>query len=231
VTTVQEYLILKLKGPLQSWGAHTYEDYRPSNLFPTQSGLLGLLAACLGIERQDRARLQTLDQSIELAVRVDHATLDGEKPLSPTKITDFHTVMDARRVDGKASKYPVVSRREYLCDATFTVAIRESAQPRMNLDELEAAVKKPYYTPFLGRRSCPLSRPLWEQRLTAESFEQALEQVEPRAGVVYSEWIDFEHSRLQLRDVPLRAVKRQFTTRFVNIKSVIMRESASDVPQ
>jgi CRISPR system Cascade subunit CasD len=228
---VQAYLILKLQGPLQSWGTHTYEDYRPSNLFPTQSGLLGLLAACLGIERHDQAGFEALDQSIELAVRVDQTRLEDGKRLSPAKITDFHTIMNARRVDGRASRYPVVSRREYLCDATFTVAIRASAQPTMSLDELEAAVKKPYYTPFLGRRSCPLSRPLWEQRLMAESFEQALGQVEPRLGVIYSEWIGFEHSRLQLRDVPLRTTRRQFATRYVNIKSVTTREESSDVPQ
>jgi CRISPR system Cascade subunit CasD len=226
---VQAYVILKLKGPLQSWGTHTYEDYRPSSPFPTQSGLLGLLAACLGIERHDRPAFEALDQSIELAVRADHVTLDDGKRLSPTKITDFHTVMNARRVDGKASRYPVVSRREYLCDATFTVAIRASALPRVSLDVLEAAIKKPYYTPFLGRRSCPLSRPLWEQRVLAESFEQALAQIEPGTGVIYSEWVDFEQSRLQLRDVPLRSTRRQFTTRYVNIKSV--REGVSNVPQ
>lgn len=228
---MQAYLILKLQGPLQGWGTHTYEDYRPRSFFPTQSGLLGLLAACLGIERHDQSRFEALDQSLELAVRADHMTLEDGKRLNPTKITEFHTIMNARRVDGKASRYPVESRREYLCDATFTVAVRASAQPRMSLDELEAAVKKPYYTPFLGRRSCPLSRPLWEQRLMAESFEQALEQVEPRRGVIYSEWIDFEHSRLQLRDVPLRATRRQFAARYVNIKSVVAREGASNVPQ
>jgi CRISPR system Cascade subunit CasD len=126
----------------------------------------------------------------------------------------------------------VVSRREYLCDATFTVAIRQSRQPHISLNELEVAVKKPYYTPFLGRRSCPLTRPLWEQRLSARSFEQALQQVEPHYGVIYSEWIDREHSRLQLRDVSLRTTKRQFTTRYVNIKSVTPGgEELTDAPQ
>src|SRR5438445_3577743 len=93
---MQDYLILKLEGVLQSWGIHTYEDYRPSNMFPTLSGILGLLAACLGIERKDWERLQALDRSIELAVRVDRAML-GTRRLTPVKITDFHTVMDARK--------------------------------------------------------------------------------------------------------------------------------------
>lgn len=49
---MNEYMILNLRGVLQSWGGHTFEDYRPSNLFPTRSGLIGLLAACLGIDKK-----------------------------------------------------------------------------------------------------------------------------------------------------------------------------------
>jgi len=225
---MQDYLILKLEGVLQSWGTHTYEDYRPSNMFPTLSGVLGLLAACLGIERKDWQRLQALDRSIELAVRVDQVML-GARRLMPVKITDFHTVMDAHKVDGKVNKYPVVSRREYLCDAKFTLAIRATARPCITLDELEAAVKKPRYTPFLGRRACPLSRPLWETRVQADAFEIALEQIGPRqGGVIYSEWIDAKPGRLE-RDVPVRDSKRQFATRHIRIKT--QREETAHVSQ
>ena len=215
---MQDYLVLKLEGVLQSWGTHTYEDYRPSNMFPTLSGILGLLAACLGIARKDWERLQALDRSIELAVRVDRVML-GTSRLTPIKITDFHTVMDARKVDGKVNKYPVVSRREYLCDAKFTLAIRETAHPFFTLDELEAAVKKPYYTPFLGRRACPLTRPLWEARVQADAFETSMGHIEPRqGGVIYSEWVDAQPQRLE-RDIPVRGSKRQFATRYVHIKT------------
>lgn len=34
------YLILKLEGPMQAWGGHTFEDYRPIQPFPTRSGIL-----------------------------------------------------------------------------------------------------------------------------------------------------------------------------------------------
>ena len=215
---MQDYLILKLQGPLQSWGTHTYEDYRPSNLFPTHSGLLGLLAACLGIKRQHPERLQELDRSLEFAVRADQIRSNHGNRLHTTKLNDFHTIINARKVDGKINKFPVISRREYLCDASFTVAIRAALQATISLDDLDAAVRRPYYTPFLGRRSCPLSRPLWEQRVSAESFEDALEQIEPQRGVIYSEWISQDHSRLQLRDRPLWGSKRQFARRYVNIK-------------
>ena len=43
------FLILRLDGPMQAWGTHTFEDFRPSNLYPTRSGLLGLLSRHLPI--------------------------------------------------------------------------------------------------------------------------------------------------------------------------------------
>lgn len=65
------YLILRLDGPMQAWGTHTFEDYRPCNSFPTRSGLLGLLGACLGIDRRDTSALNRLADSVEFTVRVD----------------------------------------------------------------------------------------------------------------------------------------------------------------
>ena len=53
------FLVQKLDGPMQAWGTHTYEDFRPSNLFPTRSGLLGLLGACrvsIGATAKSRPR-------------------------------------------------------------------------------------------------------------------------------------------------------------------------------
>jgi hypothetical protein len=60
---------------------------------------------------------------------------------------------------------------------------------------------------------------LWETRVQADAFETALEQVEPhQGGVIYGEWIDAQHRRLE-RDVPVRDSKRQFATRYVHIKT------------
>ena len=83
------YLMLKLAGPMQAWGTHTFEDYRAIHPFPTRSGIVGLLAACLGIERHDRESLMALGQSFQLAVRADR---DDQRSYTPTVITDFHTV-------------------------------------------------------------------------------------------------------------------------------------------
>ena len=95
------YLILRLDGPMQAWGTHTFEDFRPSNLFPTRSGLLGLLGACLGIDRRDHAGLEQLAASVEFTVRADRVVLrqDTEKPMpkAAVKLSDYQTVYVFRK--------------------------------------------------------------------------------------------------------------------------------------
>ena len=210
------YLMLKLAGPLQAWGAHTFEDYRPIQPFPTRSGIVGLLGACLGIERQDRDRLMALSQSFQLAVRADR---DDQRAYTPTVITDFHTVEQARKVDGRPNPYPVVSRREYVCDASFTMALDFPVEAPWNRQAVTAAVRRPYYTPYLGRRSCPLSRPLWEGEVEASSLYAALAQVPPYAGVIYSEDEVGHHSQMSVRDVMLPGRTRRFASRRVYIRA------------
>src|SRR5688572_27141646 len=113
------FLILKLEGVMQAWGGHTFEDYRPTNLFPTRSGLLGLLGACLNLDREKSDELQRLSASVLFTVRADGEALRLESSNKivekrSLRITDFHTILAARRVDGKPNPNPVVSRREYL---------------------------------------------------------------------------------------------------------------------
>lgn len=50
-----DYLIMRLCGPMQAWGLPGFEATRSSASFPTRSGLLGLLGACLGIPRDRKS--------------------------------------------------------------------------------------------------------------------------------------------------------------------------------
>lgn len=216
------YLIIRLDGPMQAWGTHTFEDFRPSNLFPTRSGLLGLLGACLGIERLDHAGLKQLAASVEFTVRADRTVLrpDTEKfmPKAAVKLPDFHTVLAARKVDGLPNKNPVVSRREYLFDAAFTVAIGAKPDASVTLDAIADALRRPCYTPVLGRRSCPITRPLLESDVVEVSdAKAALASALPVGGLIYAEG-DLESAQpLRIRDVPMYGRNRQFGARQVYI--------------
>lgn len=214
------YLIMRLDGPMQAWGTHTFEDFRPSSMFPTRSGLLGLLGACLGLDRHDHAGLEQLAASVELTVRADRTVPRPEVEKSASKgavkLPDFHTVMDARKVDGSVNKNPVVSRREYLFDAAFTVAIGAKPGASIPLESIAEALRKPCYTPVLGRRSCPITRPLLEGfPIEAADAKAALAQVLPIEGLIYAEGNLASDQPLRIRDVPMHGRNRQFGTRQV----------------
>ena len=203
-----EYLILKLQGVMQSWGGHTFEDYRPSEIFPTRSALAGLLAACLGVRRDDKEGLKRLNAALEFTVRADR--LDWRRMV---KIEDFHTVEGARTVKGKPRDDLTPTRREYLCDACFTVAVAIRDGADLKMDTLIKALDQPVFPPFLGRRSCPLSRPLYETEIAAENPVEALRRICPHEGVTYAEHPFGNANRRRVRDVPLYSRTRQFMTR------------------
>jgi CRISPR system Cascade subunit CasD len=234
------FLILRLDGPMQAWGTHTYEDYRPSNLFPTRSALVGLLGACLGIDRGDRKSLDLLAQSLDFTVRVDRMGWRPERSeghcqvkKTPVKMTDYHTVLEARRANRSPKPGETIeTRREYLFDASFTVAVGERRDAGLGLDSIAAALKKPVYTPFLGRRSCPITRPLFfEECQEAANGKEALENTPVADGTIYAESMELANNqRFLMRDVPHYGRHRSFGTRtvFIHPKTKEVAESVSE---
>jgi len=215
------YLILRLDGPMQAWGMHTYEDFRPSNLFPTRSGLLGLVGACLGIDREDHLGLEQLAKSVEFTVRVDREVKrqDAEEPISKSilRLPDYHTVYEARRANRPPKKGETIeSWREYLFDAAFTVAVGEKENAPVTLGTIGAALRRPCFTPVLGRRSCPITRPLLDGTvIEAKDAKAALAMALPVGGLIYAEGDLLSTQPLRIRDVPMYRRHRQFGTRQV----------------
>ncbi|SFF01883.1 type I-E CRISPR-associated protein Cas5/CasD [Nitrosomonas sp. Nm166] len=206
---MRDYLILKLTGPLQAWGKETFEGLRPSELFPTRSALLGLLGACLGIERNDQTRLKNLALSVGFAVRVGQQC---------QKMTDYHTVKNARKdYRGLSSHDTIQTWREYWQDAVYTVAVWEYENAPVSLSDIESALKQPLYTPVLGRRSCPMTRPLFEAQVSEDSVLAALAYNGSGQGTIYSDEDIPGHNTIPLkkRDVPIIHQSRQFASRIV----------------
>ncbi|MEU9197879.1 type I-E CRISPR-associated protein Cas5/CasD [Streptomyces hundungensis] len=133
-------LTMQLAGPLQSWGAAARFTRRTTEAAPTKSGVVGLLASALGRSRD--SDISDLAQ-LRFAVRVDQPG---------NRLRDFHT---AHHSDTGASM--PVSERFYLADAVFLAAVE--GDPQL-LEDLHQALSCPHYLPYLGRRSCPPSRPI-----------------------------------------------------------------------
>lgn len=205
-----KYLIIRLQGMMQSWGKHTYEDYRPSELFPTRSALTGLLAACLGIEREDAQSLSQLDTSYRYTVRQDQRSY----PLQ--RIFDYHTIKESIKATGAIRTDPIQSYREYLYDAHFTVALSVKPDSDLTLVQLQEALQKPIFTPYLGRRSCPVTAPLYGGQIEASDALTALAFTPPGKGTIYSE--EYQSNNILLvRDQGRYGRIRQFDTRQVFI--------------
>lgn len=163
-------LTLRLAGPLQSWGASSRFARRTTERAPTKSGVLGLLAAAQGRDRSaDIADLAAL----RFAVRLDQPG---------TRVRDYQTAHHA-----DTDKSMPVSERFYLSDAVFVAAVEGDAEL---IDVLYAAIRSPVYLPFLGRRSCPPSRPL-DLRVHRVGLWKAFE-AEPWQA---SAWVQRRHSR------------------------------------
>lgn len=128
-------LLLRLSAPLQSWGTSSRFTRRATDLAPSKSGIIGLLAAAKGLRRTDP--LEDL-LHLKLAVRVEQA---GQLE------RDFQTA--ARQ----GERTPIsVSTRHYLADAVFLAAVEGD---RTLLEGVQEALRRPHFPLFLGRRSCP----------------------------------------------------------------------------
>lgn len=127
-------LILRLAGPLQSWGVRSRFVRRTTESMPTKSGLIGLLAAAKGLRRQDP--LEEL-LGLRMAVRTDQAG---------TLVRDFQTAH--HQVTGLAMP---LSHRYYWADAVFTAFVEG---PDALTHGLAEALADPAYPIYLGRRSC-----------------------------------------------------------------------------
>lgn len=154
-------LCIPLVGPLQSWGTRSRFTNRDSERTPTKSGVLGMIASALGIERSgDISRLRQL----AFAVRADKEGIIKD---------DFQTALDVATASGKVDKNPQVSRRYFLSDAAFMAAIGGEASL---VEAIYTALRSPAWQPFLGRRSYVPSIPAydWLGPFEAESLEEAL---------------------------------------------------------
>lgn len=150
-------LFLRLEGPLQAWGDTSKFVIRRSMDAPTKSGVLGLICCAMGFSRQDaRERLRELN-TLAMGVRIDRPGM---------RWWDYHTVgagTGLTKAGGglkTGAEGTLITRREYLADASFLVALQ--GDPAL-VERAAAALQSPKWPPYLGRKSCPPSMPVFTQ--------------------------------------------------------------------
>jgi len=155
-------LFLRLEGPLQAWGDTSKFVIRRTMEAPTKSGVIGLICCALGLPRQAaREKLPELN-TLSMGVRVDRPGI---------RWWDYHTVgagIGLTTAGGgvkTGAQGTIITRREYLADASFLVALQgEETLVR----EIARALANPRWPLFLGRRSCPPSVPILVTRMRAD---------------------------------------------------------------
>jgi CRISPR system Cascade subunit CasD len=139
-------LLLRLAGPMQSWGVQSRFTVRDTGLEPSKSGVVGLLCAALG-----RPRHEPVDDlaALTMGVRVDQEGVMAR---------DFHTAMNILTAGGKL-KGTEPSNRYYLSDARFLVGLE--GDDLTLLRRLHDALRDPRWPLYLGRKAFVPGEPVW----------------------------------------------------------------------
>lgn len=170
-------LLLRLAGPMQSWGSGDRFTVRFTGREPTKSGVIGLVCAALG-----RPRSESVDDLARLVmgVRVEH---EG------AVMRDYHTTGGVHRKgekyrflrpDGSPVDHPVLSYRYFLADADFLVGLEGDDDGQ--LAQIEGALKSPRWQLALGRKAFVPGLPVY---LPGGGLRPGLDLLEALAG---EEW-------------------------------------------
>lgn len=225
-------LLLRLEGPMQSWGTQSRFRVRDSGREPSKSGVVGLLCAALGRPRDAPvADLAALRMGVRVdregVMRVDYQTAGGGAWLNGR-----YGVSRAENAGEETS----VSSRAYLSDASFLVGL-EARMPEQEalLAQLDAALRAPVWPLYLGRKGFVPGTPvaLPGTGLVSRSLDDALREAEaarPRQPwdqreaelrlVIETDLNDREAELRPDQPVSFASDRRVFASRAVRVGSV-----------
>lgn len=174
---MRQFLLATLYAPLASWGDIAVGELRGSWDRPSRSAILGLVAASLGLEREDQGAHDALDFGYGFAVRLDAPGV----PLSDyhTAQTISATAMKRRRATTRAQmlaandRETILSRRMYRQDAVATALLWGRAGARWTLEQIADALRKPKYVLYAGRKANALGLPVSPEIVEATTLAEA----------------------------------------------------------
>jgi CRISPR system Cascade subunit CasD len=141
---------MRLAGPMQSWGTTSRFDQRDTGKEPSKSGVIGLVAAALGIDRE--LWNEDLKSLAALTMGVRH-----DRPGVLKR--DYQTAQHIISADRSKIHETAVTTRDYLADAVFLVGL--DGPDRALLERVHAALHNPVWPLALGRKSYVPSESIW----------------------------------------------------------------------
>lgn len=222
-------LLLRLEGPLQSWGYRSRFTDRDTGLEPTKSGVIGLLCCALGRDRSESVA--------DLAALRMHVRVDREGSI----LSDYHTAGGGRfrgsreyfapKSSGAKGENTVLQVKHYLQDASFLVAVEGDGNL---LRQLEKALNDPAWPLSLGRRGCPPAQLIGAKTFDGTPQEAFAKEPYPdranqKPRIVWELEPGVTDGEMR-RDVPLAwpdRLNREYTVRFVRSEVIERPAEAS----
>lgn len=177
-----EHLVVTLTASLGAMGDLAGHERRGTAPWPARSAILGLLGAALGIDRQDETGQGAL-ASWRMATGLLGWTDARRRGWLGQPLRDYHTVQtvpsgvrrprtrrDALvrgRAEGRLAT--VLTTRDYVTGCAFLVALWGG-----DLAAAGAALRRPVFVPYFGRKACPLDAPLDPKVVEASTPVEAL---------------------------------------------------------
>ena len=186
-------LLFRLAAPMQAWGTEPrFDKWLRTGMEPSKSGVIGMVASAMGIDRTDDEAIQNLVKRLRFGVCVDR---EG------TVITDYHAtrvvpypecsyrdlfsdniVIRGKKIpDTAISKYDY--KKYYLSDAAFTIGLE--CKDDSLLHTILEALRHPKRMLYLGRKSCPLMEELDGVIVKKTMLPALKEHAEAQAGGRY----------------------------------------------
>ena len=176
-------LMFRISAPLQAWGVEPrFDKWLRTGTEPSKSGIIGMIASAMGIDRNDDEELHKLTEGLRFGVRVDR---EGKI------CTDYHAVRvvqdedcnyedvfsnaiyirGKRLPDTKIDKYDY--KKYYLMDAAFTIGLE--SEDECLLQSILEALHHPKRFLFLGRKSCPVTEEI-DGKITKKPLYETLSE-------------------------------------------------------
>lgn len=235
-------LLLRLVGPMQSWGTQSRFRDRDTMREPSKSGVIGLLCAALGRPREAPVDdLCALRMGVRVdrpgVVRVDYQTAGGTH-----RQGEQYGVARAENSGTETA----ISRRAFLADASFLVGLEANTSEQVTLlRQVNDALAAPVWPLFLGRKSYVPSEPIRlpdappeGPGLRESTLEDALRDYPVLAhsrdnrGLRLILECDAKHSAAEKRnDWPLsfESANRRFAIRYVVVSFLAPAQAASEM--
>ena len=197
-------LCINLQGAMQSWGTESKLSFRSTSLNPSRSGVTGIIASALGIERDDEIALNELNKLRFASLQLNKQIKSVEK--------DYHTILNVPKLSG-GIKETELSTRIYLADWHF-LALFEGEKEF--LEKIKHALEDPRWHVYLGRKSFPPASPfIYGNALKEGCFEDILSQ--NGEYQLYKEMINTEKTENLCKkieyDIPFSFADRKFNQR------------------